>query len=606
MRYTFDVETDGFLDSYTTIHCLVLMDIDTQATQSFGPFQIEAGLSLLQEADLIVGHNIIKFDLPVIQKLYPKFQPKGTIRDTLLISRLIYANLKDRDFSYRHNRPDFPTKMIGKHALEAWGHRLDCPKDRFQGPWEQWSEEMQRYCEQDVKVTYRLWQKLESKRYSEQAIKLEHDFAHILFKQEQHGFCFDVSAAETLYAKLRQRRDELLAELQECFPPWEEHIPFVPKVNNSKYGYQKGVLTNKIKRTVFNPNSRDQIAFRLQVQRDWVPREYTKDGKPKIDEDVLNALDWPEARLLSEYLMIQNRISQLAEGPQAWLKKQQNGWIHGEVVTNGAVTGRCTHKNPNMAQVPAKGVPYGEDCRSLFTVPPGFKLVGVDASGLELRCLGHYLARYDKGVFAKEVVEGDIHWRNAKSLGLIASGKVFNKDLPHHNWIRNIVAKRFIYAFLYGAGDARIGAIMSKGADIGKRLKAKFLRKTPALRRLKEEITQKVQTKGTLKGLDGRLLHVRSQHSALNTLLQSAGALIVKQATVFLYEELTSRGYVWGRDWVQVAHIHDEIQLQIKEELADEIGKIAVQCFERAGEHFALRCPITAEYRVGQTWAETH
>jgi len=606
MRYIFDLETDGFLESVSTIHCLVLMDIDTQEIQSFGPFQIEAGLSVLQDADLIVGHNIIKFDLPVIEKLYPDFQFQGTVRDTLLMSRLIYSNLKERDFSYRYKHPDFPSRMIGKHALEAWGYRLNNPKDRFRGPWEQWSEEMQRYCEQDVKVTYQLWLKLQSKNYSEQAIALEHDFAQILFNQEQHGFCFDVSAAETLYTTLQQRRDELAQELQTVFPPLEEHIPFVPKANNAKYGYQKGVLTNKIKRTAFNPNSRDQIAFRLQVQRDWKPREYTPDGKPKIDETVLDALPWPEARLLSEYLMIQNRISQLAEGPQAWLKKQQNGWIHGEVITNGAVTGRCTHKNPNLAQVPAKGVPYGEECRSLFTVPPGYKLVGVDASGLELRCLGHYLARYDNGAFAKEVVGGDIHWRNAKSLGLVAAGKVFNEDLPHHNWVRNIVAKRFIYAFLYGAGDARIGGIMSKGADVGRRLKSKFLRKTPALISLKDEITDKVNTKGTLKGLDGRLLHVRSQHAALNTLLQSAGALVVKQATVFLYEELTSRGYVWGRDWAQVAHIHDEIQLQIKEEFADEIGKIAVECFQRAGESFSLRCAITAEYRIGQTWAQTH
>ena len=606
MRYIFDMETNGFLSTLTTIHCLVLLDIDTQTLHSFGPFQIEAGLSLLQEADCIIGHNIIKFDLPVIQKLYPHFEPKGTVRDTLVMSRLIYANLKDRDFSYRHKCPDFPSQMIGKHALEAWGYRLDTHKGTFQVPWEQWSGEMQRYCEQDVRVTYRLWQKLESKQYSEQAIAMEHDFAQILFKQEQHGFCFDVSAAEALYAQLRQRRDELAQELAECFPPLEEYIPFVPKTSNAKFGYQKGILTNKVKRIAFNPNSRDQIAFRLQLKHDWVPREYTEDGKPRIDEAILDALDWPEAKLLSEYLMIQNRIAQLAEGPQAWLKKQQNGWIHGEVITNGAVTGRCTHKNPNMAQVPAKGIPYGEECRSLFTVPPGYKLLGVDASSLELRCLGHYLARYDKGTFAKEVAEGDIHWRNAKSLGLVASSTVFNKSLPHHNWVRNIVAKRFIYAFLYGAGDARIGAIMGKGADIGKRLKTKFLRKTPALRRLKEEITEKVQTKGTLKGLDGRLLHVRSQHAALNTLLQSAGALVVKQATVFLYEELTSRGYVWGRDWAQVAHIHDEIQLQVKEEFADEIGKIAIRCFERAGEHFGLRCPITGEYRIGQTWAQTH
>jgi DNA polymerase-1 len=141
MRYIFDVETDGFLESYITIHCMVLLDIDTQEVHRFGPFEIAEGVRRLQAAELIVGHNIIKFDLPVIRKLYPGFVSpegfRGVIRDTLVMSRLIYANLKDRDFAFRHKRPDFPTKMIGKHALEAWGHRLDTHKDRFAGPWEQ-------------------------------------------------------------------------------------------------------------------------------------------------------------------------------------------------------------------------------------------------------------------------------------------------------------------------------------------------------------------------------------------------------------------------------------------------------------------------------------
>ncbi|MDX2086057.1 MAG: DNA polymerase [Candidatus Melainabacteria bacterium] len=596
MRYIFDIETDGLLDELTCIHSLVLLNIDTGEMLSCPPdkyafvMTIEEGLRELMNADLIVGHNIIKFDIPAIQKLYPWFQPKGAVRDTIVCTRLIYTNLKERDFAYRNKHPEFPTKLIGKHALEAWGHRLGEYKGDFKGPWTNWSEEMQSYCEQDTRVTYRLWSKLQAKNYSEQAIQLEHDFAQILFKQEQRGFHFDTEAGRKLYAELCKKRLDLEEQLKAIFPAWEERTPFTPKVNNAKRGYQKGVTIDKVKVVEFNPNSRDHIANRLQMLRGWKPSEFTEDGKPKVDETVLEKLDWPEAKLLAEYLMIQKRIGQLAEGAQAWLKLEQNGRIHGQVVTNGAVTGRCTHKYPNITQVPAKGVPYGVECRSLFQPSPGFVLLGCDASGLELRCLAHYMSKYDGGEYTKALLEGDIHTTNQLAAGLQTREQ----------------AKRFIYAFLYGAGDTKLGTVIGAGAAEGGKLRRRFLRQTPALKRLKEDISLKVQAQGYLKGLDGRHLHIRSEHSALNTLLQSAGALLVKQATVFLYQELSERGYAWGRDWVQVAHVHDELQLEVKPELAETIGQIAVRCFERAGEHFNFRCPITGEYRVGTSWAETH
>lgn len=592
MRFVFDIETDGFLEELTKIHCLVLKDIDSEQVYSFRPSQIREGLSLLAQAELLIGHNIIKFDLPAIRKLYPDFHTQAQIRDTIVCSRLIWTNLKERDFAYLNKHPEFPRQFIGKHSLEAWGYRLGLLKGEFhkEADWSRWSEAMQSYCEQDVEVTHRLWQKIQAKHYAEQAIQLEHDFAEIIFHQECHGFHFDVEAASELYGQLCQRRYELESELAEIFPPWEIRTTFIPKANNSKYGYQKGVATEKVKVIEFNPGSRDHIADRLMALRGWKPSEYTNEGKPKVDETILDELPWPEAKLLSEYLMLQKRIGQLAEGRQAWLKLEKNGRIYGRVNTNGAVTGRCTHHQPNIAQVPSTGVPYGKECRSLFTAPDGYCLVGADASGLELRCLAHYMGRFDGGAYAKELLEGDIHTTNQNAAGLPSRDD----------------AKRFIYGFLYGAGDAKIGSIIGKGAKEGRKLKNKFLRKTPALKRLKEEITAKVDERGYLVGLDGRLLHVRSQHSALNTLLQSAGALLVKQATVFLYRELTEKGYVWGRDWAQVAHIHDEIQLQVRTELAEEVGTIAVRCFERAGEHFNFRCPITGEFKVGKTWAETH
>jgi DNA polymerase I-like protein with 3'-5' exonuclease and polymerase domains len=606
MRYIFDIETDGLLEDLTQIHCLALLDIDTGEIISCPPdrhafvMTIEEGLRHLMEADLIVGHNIIKFDIPAIQKLYPWFQPKGMVRDTIVLSRLIYTNLNERDFAYRNKNPNFPKNMIGKHSLEAWGHRLGVYKGDFHktSDWSQWSWEMQEYCEQDVRVTYYLWNKIQAKQYSEPAIELEHEFAEILLKQEQHGFCFDVEAAKKLYVQLCKRRLELETELQKIFTPRLLPVKitnlyksqFTPKQDNKRLGYKAGATFTKIVLTEFNPASRDHIAWWLRLHYRWKPKDYTPDGQPKVDEKVLERLPWPETKLLTEYLMVEKRIGQLAEGRQAWLKLEKNGRIHGQVVTNGAVTGRCTHKYPNIAQVPAVGVPYGKECRSLFVVPDGYCLVGCDASGLELRCLAHYMARFDDGAYAKELLDGDIHTLNQKAA-----------TLPTRDH-----AKKFIYALLYGAGNAKLGSIIERGSAEGRILRQRFLTKIPALALLQEEIAKKVKQQGYLKGIDGRFLHIRSEHSALNTLLQSAGALLVKQATVFLYQELTQHGYVWGRDWAQVAHIHDEIQLQVKEEFADEIGKIAVRCFERAGRHFNFRIPITGEYKIGQNWAETH
>ena len=359
-------------------------------------------------------------------------------------------------------------------------------------------------------------------------------------------------------------------------------------MNNKTRGYVKGVPTYKVKQIVFNPASRDHIADRLQKVHGWKPTEFTASGKPKVDEDVLQGLDYPQAQTLVEYLLINKRIGQLATGQNAWLKLCRNGRIHGQVITNGAATGRCTHNRSNIAQVPRVGAPYGEECRALFHAPKGYRLVGADLSGPELRCLAHYMAKFDDGAYAKEVVEGDVHTANQKAAGL-----------PSRN-----NAKTFIYGFCT-AGPAKIGAIVG-GTEAEDELINKFLKSTPALKKLREAVSNAVKKNGHLKGIDGRVLPIRSEHAALNTLLQSAGAVLSKKATVILYENLTELGYVWGDDYAFVAHIHDELQIQAREDIADIAGQEAVKAFEQAGEYYDFRCPITGEYKVGQNWAETH
>lgn len=588
--YLFDLESDGLLDELTRIHCLVLKDAETGEVHSFTPSEVEAGVRMLQTADLIIGHNVICFDIPALRKVFPWFSIERTrVRDTLTCSRLIWPDLSDRDRAKIAKGSDFPPKMVGRHSLASWGHRLNEHKGDYQGGWEQWSEEMQHYCEQDVEVTDRLWKLIESKDYSARAIELEHSVQWVVSEQEGRGFGFNRTAAVRLYQRLVERRLELEAELQDAFPPWEEELgEFIPKVNNKKLGYVKGVPVMKTKEMVFNPGSRQHIAKRLIAIRGWKPKEFTNDGHAKVDEAVLASLPYPEANLMSEYLMIQKRIGMLAEGAQAWLKAETEGRIYGSVITNGAVTGRATHRSPNVAQTPAVGAPYGEECRALFVPTGGRKLVGVDVSGLELRMLGHYMSRWDEGEYADVVINGDIHTVNQKAAGL--------ENRPQ--------AKTFIYAFLYGAGAAKIGSIVGKGAAVGSKLKKKFLAQTPALKHLIEAVQSKAEQQGHLTGLDGRRLHIRSNHAALNTLLQSAGAIVCKQWMVNLDEALRLHGL--HDKCGQVAWVHDELQIEADEDCAEQVGQLAVDAILTAGSFLDVRVPLTGEYKVGNNWAETH
>ena len=305
MKYVFDIETDGLLDDVTKVHCVVMKNIDTGDVLVFTD-NIKGALEELGNAKLIVGHNIVKYDIPVLQKLFG-FIPSGEIRDTLVCTRLIWADVKQSDFG----RKDFPTKLIGSHSLRAWGHRIGNYKDDYNLGWENFNTEMLDYCIQDVEVTHTLWKKIVDKNYSEQSMELEHELNEIIYRQEVAGFAFNKEAAGKLYADLSSRKHELTQELSDAFPDWEIKTPFIPKVNSSKYGYVKGELTYKVQKIKFNPSSRDHVANRLKTIRGWTPQTFTNDGKPKVDEEVLSHLEYPEAKLLVEYYTLLKRLGQL-------------------------------------------------------------------------------------------------------------------------------------------------------------------------------------------------------------------------------------------------------------------------------------------------------
>jgi DNA polymerase I-like protein with 3'-5' exonuclease and polymerase domains len=611
-RFLFDIETDGLLAALTKVHCIVLKNIDTGEVISCadqpGYHPIDTALDFISEATLLVGHNVINFDLRALNKVYPdlRLRPDCDIYDTLIMSRLLWPELDPVD---RANFSHIESKFIGRHSLAAWGERLGTEKIKFkeeqkketENVWDRWSPSMQTYCEGDVAVSDTLYQYLMTQEADPRSVELEHQFATIMAKQESFGFPFNERAAFALVNTLKVRRSELDEQLQEVFPP------VVEKRVSVKTGRS---LKDKV--TVFNPASRQQTAERLQSLYPEITFTSTDKGNPKVDDDVLEALGdrYPEAKLLAEYQLLNKRIGQIADGKEGWLKHVQvygDGKIHGEVVTNACISGRCSHKRPNMAQVPSVGSPYGAECRSLFYAPEGWVLVGADASGLELRALGAWLAYFDGGEYAQLVSnpDRDIHYHNACLFGIHSPDRDIEKATRD-------LSKRLIYALLYGAGAKKVGSVINLHADeqtqysLGKKTIDTFYKNLPAIKQLKDLIDKRITERGYLTGIDGRRLQIRSRHSALNQLLQSTGAVSVKKATTILYYDMESRGLKFGKDWGFVAHIHDEYQALVRPEYVDLYKELAIDSFRKSGEYFNLQCPMTGEARAGKNWEETH
>jgi hypothetical protein len=648
----FDTESDDLLDGATKLHVLNLIDRTTGARESYHDDEtitpragtLEQGVRRVvqhvADGGMVSGHNVIKHDIPLIAKFFSGFYVHpDQVLDTLVVSRLIWTDLKDIDMRAlkKRKRPEeFREKgLMGSHSLGAWGYRLGEYKGDFKGPWDTFTQEMQDYGVQDVEVTLRLIEKIEAENYAEEAIRLEHRVAEIIFLQERHGFWFDIDTARRLEVELVAEKARLEDQLRSAFSPWFEAerakgrvVVVDPKRRRSarvvaesgegwRAEYEPGSAYSKVKLVSFEPGSRDKIANRLTALMGWTPVEFTPTGKPKVDETTLGGLDYPEAKLLIEYLTVDKRLGQLAAGDEAWLKKvKADHRIHGRVNTNGAITGRMTHSGPNVAQVPKVGTPYGAECRALFTAAPGKVLVGTDAEGLELRELAHYMARYDEGAYAEAVVNGDkklgtdAHSLNMKALGLKTRDG----------------AKTWLYAYIYGAGNLKLGKIQYDDmgeewradfnrkhkagrarenalAQLGKQARGKIERGIPALGAVRDAVSA---AGDKLRSHDGRLLNVRSDHSKFNTLLQGGGAVVMKKALVLAYDALLARGWEFGRQFAMVANIHDEIQTEVDPDIAEEVGRITADAIRRAGEAFGLRCPLAGSSDIGPNWAATH
>ena len=616
MTAIFDIETNGLYYETTELHCIsIKVDDNPTGVYTSRPIKgscgtIKEGLDLLSSCDLLIGHNIINFDLPTIKKLWPDFT-HNEVRDTLLMSKLAYPNLMEKDV----NRKTIPPRLKGRHSLKAWGYRLRKLKGEFGAEEEQWkilTEEMVEYCRQDSEVTYSLYNHLLKAEIPKEAIVLEQDFATIISRQEKYGVWFDIEKAKNLHIELLQEVDEAEADLYKVFTPLKDWVKVNKASRYRKDGQESKNYLNQVKKgchhrdsdnewgyykeVVFNPGSRQHIARWLQEVFDWKPTQFTEKGSIIINDGTLNELEMPEGKILAHYFEVKKLLGQLAEGNNAWLRMvKDDGRIHGRVDTLGAVSRRCTHSTPNMAQVPSGRAYKGHDARALFSVPKGKKLVGCDADGLELRTLSHYMARFDGGKYARAVDEGDkdkgtdIHTLNQQGAGLPTRDD----------------AKTFIYAFLYGAGDEKIGTIVGGNATDGKRLKDKFFRQIPAIKKLVDQVAYVYKETKTLKALDGNPYYIRSSHSALNTLLQGAGALVMKYWLIFLDKNL-SKEFEVGNQYEFVLNVHDEAQIECDEEIAERVAEIAEGSFDDVTKYLNFRIPIRGTADIGDNWSQTH
>jgi DNA polymerase I-like protein with 3'-5' exonuclease and polymerase domains len=450
MNLVFDIETDG-LDPHK-IFCISAMDVDTQEQKNFDVSNICNGLAYLMQADKLIGHNIIGFDIPAIKKLYRVDLSDKKIVDTLVLSRLF-------------------NPVRASHSLEAWGYKLGFQKIDFD-KYDKYSEEMMEYCANDVQLNLKVYEALkrESKGFTSESVNLERDTYKVITKQREHGFMLDVTLAMQLLEEFEKE-----IKLTEK----EVHKTFKPRID---------------RRVIYPQHTKDGVLRKMGLD--------TKGKQTRLTDDEYDIFD---------------------------------------------------------------------------------KGQSIDASGLELRMLAHYLNDEE---FTDDIINGDIHTANQKRAGLKSRNQ----------------AKTFIYAFLYGAGDAKIGSVIGGNKAEGKRVKQSFLANFGTLKTFRNRITREAEQNGFIKGLDGRKIFIRSAHAALNSLLQGAGAIVMKRALV-IFDELIKENNLLANC---VANVHDEWQVEVLEKEAEQLGQLGVDAIRAAGVYYNLNCPLDGEYKIGGNWSETH
>ncbi len=592
-----DVEADSLYPSKLWLLCASRMD--SEEVHSFvGHESIRRFFDGLRGHEVyFVGHNAVSYDAPHTRRLVGGTADIYNTVDTLVLSYL------------------YDPAMSGGHSLEAWGERLNDPKGNF-NDWTGYSPEMDVYCQQDVKlgkkVARALWTRMRRMGFSELSCEIEHQIREVVDEQQRNGWYFDIPGAQSLVSQLRSEQANLEPSIRALFPKqlvvcgtyqrrvrkdgsefasFLRHTSEYPELRHNDDGTYSTLDFQE-----FNIGSPKQRVERL-LELGWEPENFTEKGFPKVDEESLLAFaevsGRPEAGAIAEWLVLQGRSSML----DTWLNNvnYDDSCMHGRIFTCGATTRRMIHTNPNTANIPKakKKVKYGIECRQLWQCRPGRREVGYDASGLEMRMFAEYLANDEATLL---FTTGDPHLLNTRNL-----------QLPDE--MRDLTVKNGFYAYLYGAGDPKLGVTLKpelRGREqgtYGKWARGVLEKGTPGLARLVASIEDEFRgTGGLLRTIDGGFVRCHSKSASLNYKLQSAGAIVMKKAAIIARNEIKRKGL----DGFYVGNIHDEGQLDVSPKDAEAIGQTCVDAIASAGLALGFRVPLTGNYAVGDNWAECH
>lgn len=599
--YVIDIETDG-LDA-TKIWVMCWRDVRTGEVGECTTLDQIKAFFAATAGSLYVGHNILKFDGPTLNRLANTVLGVGCCIDTLVLSTL------------------YSPSIAGGHSLAAWGERLNKGKIEF-NDWSRLTTEMIEYCHQDVAITAELFVKLiavlKKIGFSELSVSVQHRITTIVERQHRNGFYFDGRRAIQLFQTLQSEKERLEWMVHQAFPPELEELAHYKKGRKADGTPTAGFLKHRevyesvvllddgsykvYGRIPFNIGSPKQRVEKLE-SLGWVPQEFTEKGgatpfiKGKLApslEKFLEEHPRPEVEMIARWMIVNGRANMINTWLDNW--NEDDGCIHGKLFV--ADTLRFRHQAPNTANIPAVRVSktgevlLGEDghwtyeARDLWTARPGRCLVGTDAAGLELRMLAHYLNRPE---FTEAVINGnqkdgtDVHSYNANLVG-----------------VTRPQAKTLIYAILYGAAPPKISKTLDVSVREAAGIRNLFLERL-GVGRLIEEVQQE-QANGRVTLVDGSKVVCPSPHAALNYRLQGGGARVMAVGAILLEAELRRRKI----DSLKVGDIHDEWQYDVDPNYADEHGELAVKAIIKAGEKLNLAVPLDGESKVGKTWAETH
>jgi len=608
-RLAFDIETTP-LPEADKVHLITIADLDAEEIQVKAFHDdplleregtLAEGLALVEGAEEVVCHNGLFFDIPVLQEVLG-LRRVPRVRDTLIASRLIYSDRRERDFDLWREK-ELEPRYIGSHSLASWGARLCNRKGDYTGDFYVLDEEMLRYGLQDTAVTVELWRHLEPQLPDFEVdgvdtLELEQQFAMEMDGLKKSGVRFDVEACHNLLAQLHPRRLKLEDELQKAFPPTKQFYARTSTGKRRRRRNAEGEMVDH-KLVPFDPGSRLALARRLQSKYGWIPSKFTDDRekRPAMVEEVLLELAemYPEAKLAAELYIVKARIGILEAGNGNYLDfAEEDGRIHGTTMHIGAISHRCSHSKPNLANPTSVRKPWGKEIRALFKPDEGMVMVGGDGSGLEQRMLAHYLGAYDGGSYANLVDDGDVHAMFQVILQSVGVRVDRNQT------------KTIEYAYLYGCGNDHLGKLCGGDHRTGRLVRQAFSSKIPGLGKLLASVEHFRKKNGCVYSLDKRRVSVRNKHSALNTLLQSAGAVVMKWQLMYLKEACEQKGIRWGVDYRPHLHVHDEVQGSLRPELLDTFKQAFEDSFARTQSALGVRIPLRCDVKHGESWLDTH